>query len=246
MVNRDAIKVLGLNTTVYCAELLNIYKKAVLKNKLINESYFKIDRKYITTQTSLSNDEQLKCDVKLAKVKIIEVDSTDVDIVKFNVELFASILASEDIQLLNKVSEKVKKGVKGVNEEVKAKNRDRIILTLKESIKCNTYLVLVALRDWIDAVMSNPQKYLSAPQVEIFKNKIDDYCNGDVKKALAVIKIATVHQYIDCQWAINAYEKDLIVKNSIPTSTVTQLSTNRPRVTMQKRTEKQDLGDQVF
>ena len=27
MINRDAIRVFGLNTAVYCSELLNIYKK---------------------------------------------------------------------------------------------------------------------------------------------------------------------------------------------------------------------------
>lgn len=51
MVNRDAIRIFGLNTAVYCAELLNIYKKAVIKQKLVDDTYFRVDRKYIENQT---------------------------------------------------------------------------------------------------------------------------------------------------------------------------------------------------
>ena len=53
MVNMSAIHIFGLNTAVYCAELLNISKKAYKKKKLIDGVYFEVDRKFIREQTSL-------------------------------------------------------------------------------------------------------------------------------------------------------------------------------------------------
>lgn len=240
MVNKDAIRIFGLNTSIYCAELLNIYKKANQKKKLVNEEYFKIDRNYILKETSLSIEEQIKCDLNLVKVNVIEVSADNPDVIKFNVEVFASILSCEDVKILDNVSKKVKASNQ---KAAKATQRERIISNLKESIKCRTYELLIALRDWIDSVMSDPNKYLSVQQVALFKDKIDEYCNGDLALALEIVKIATIHQYIDCQWAINAHEKDKQIKASI---SVTNSNVSGVRTTNQKVTKVGKLGDQVF
>lgn len=234
MVNMDAIRIFGLNTAVYCAELLNIYKKAVTKKKLYNDVYFKIDRDYIKKQTSIEVEDQLKCDANLLKVNIIKVDEENPDIIFFDVEVYASILSSEDVKLLDKVSAKVKvsnpKGTKQVQ-------RDRIIIALKESIECKTYEVLTALKGWIDSVMADPKRYLSKQQVAAFKERLDDYCNGDLQKALEIIRLATIHAYVDCQWAINVYER-----NNQPNRS--QLQINTVRVTEQKKTV--EVGEDAF
>ena len=86
--------------------------------------------------------------------------------------------------------------------------------------------------------MSDPNKYLSVQQVAIFKDKIDDYCNGNLELALQIVKIATIHQYIDCQWAINTYEKDKKVQASIAATGV--------RKTEQKQTSVNKLSSEVF
>lgn len=239
MVNRNAIRVLGLNTAIYCSELLSIYKKVIKKKKFLEDGYFKVDRKYITDETSLEIEEQFKCDLNLKKVNIIKISETDPNIIFFDIEVFASVLASEDIKLLDSVSAKVKiKNPKGTSEST----RKHIIENLKNSIRCNTYEVLVAMRDWIDAIMANKTKYLSVPQVQLFKDKLDDYCNGDLNLALELIKVATIHQYVDCQWAINAYEKDKAVQKSILQANIS--SNINMRTTEQKQTI--ELGDEIF
>lgn len=234
MVNMDAIHTFGLNTAVYCSALLNIYKKAVTKNKLYNETYFKIDREYIKKQTSLEIEEQLKCDINLRKVNIIKQDESDPDIIQFDVEIYASILSSEDVKLLASVSSKVK-----VNnpKNVKQVQRDRIIVALKESIECKTLPVLQKLQEWIDSIMADPKRYLSKQQVAAFKRKLDDYCEGDLEKAFAILDIATIHSYVDCQWAINVLEqKNRPVRSSMGSTQV--------RVTEQKKTV--ELGTEEF
>ena len=205
MVNRDAIKILGLNTAVYCSELLTIYKKVVKKKAFLENNFFKVDRKYIEDQTSLDTKEQTVCDLNLQKVNIVKIDEKDPDLIFFDVEIFSSVLASENIKLLNKVSEKVKVGrPKGTTES----SKKRIVQNLKDSIRCNNYDILLALRDWIDSVTADPNKYLSIQQVELFKEKLEEYCEGDAQVALKVIEQATIHQYINCQWAINNYERE--------------------------------------
>ena len=235
MVNKDAIRIFGLNTSIYCAELLNIYKKAVEKKKLLDNNSFKVDRNYITKQTSLSTEDQIKCDLNLLKVNVIKVSKEDPDVIYFDIETYASILSSEDVKLLDSVSKKVKTSNP---KATKATQRERIIVNLKQSIECRNYQVLEALKGWIDSVMSDPNKYLSVQQVKIFKDKIDDYCNGNLELALAIIKVATIHQYIDCQWAINAYEKDKQVQAAI--------ANNGVRKTEQKQTSTTKLGSEVF
>lgn len=234
MVNMDAIRIFGLNTAVYCAELLNIYKKAVTKKKLYDDVYFKIDRDYIKKQTSIEVEDQLKCDANLLKVNIIKINEENPDIIFFDVEVYASILSSEDVKLLDKVSAKVKvanpKGTKQVQ-------RDRIIIALKESIECKTSEVLIALKGWIDSIMADPKRYMSKQQVAAFKERLDDYCDGDLKKALEIIRLATIHAYIDCQWAINVYER-----NNQPGRS--QLQINTVRVTEQKKTV--EVGEDAF
>lgn len=240
MVNMDAIRIFGLNTAVYCAELLNIYKKAVSKKKMFNDGrYFKIDRDYIKKQTSIEIEDQLKCDANLLKVNVIIPDAEDPDIVMFDVEVYASLLASEDIKLLDKVSSKVKvNNPKGTKQA----QRDRIILQLKDSIECKTPEVLFALKGWIDSIMSDPKRVMSKQQVAAFKNRLDDYCNGDLEKALKLIEIATIHMYVDCQWAINLYERDNKPAARAYQGTVENKS--GVRITEQKRT--QQLGEDVF
>ena len=231
MVNRDAIKILGLNTAVYCSELLTIYKKVVSKKKFVNdENYFNVDREYIKKQTSLEIDEQLKCDLNLQKVNIIKISEENPNIIFFDVEIFSSVLASEDIKLLDNVSKKVKATtVKGS----KKAEKDYSIQAIKESIECRTPEVLFKLRDWIDTIFAS-NGGLSKQQVRLFKDKLDEYCNGDLQKALKIIDIAIIHAYRDCQWAINLYEKE----NKFGlTSTQTQLNRiSFTRPTEQKKT----------
>lgn len=238
MVNRDAIKILGLNTAVYCSELLTIYKKVVTKKKFVNEeNYFNVDRDYIQKQTSLTVDDQLKCDLNLAKINIIKIDEENPNVIYFDIEIFSSVLASEDIKLLDNVAKKVKvENPKGRKQA----DRQYTIQKIKDSIECRNPQVLFKLKEWVESVFE-AGKGMSKIQAKMFKDKLDDYCNGDLPKALAIIDIAIANSYIDCQWAINSYEKQNKV-NTVNSSTVNRYSFNNNN-TQRKTTE---VSDEVF
>lgn len=142
--NIQLAHIIGLNPAIYCAELINIYCKAQKKNKLIDADYFKVDRKYIFNQTTLSIEDQLKIDANLIKINVLSKHQDDPDVIKIDIQLVASIIESNDSMLLEDIGAKVKiKSPKGTRETA----RQRIKNELKNSIQCSNYELLTALRD---------------------------------------------------------------------------------------------------
>lgn len=224
MINKDAIKILGLNTAVYCSILSSICSKVIVKNKYVNdEKYFLVDRKYIEKQTALSTEEQLKCDLNLAKVNIIKINEENPNIIYFDSEIYASVLASENIKLLDNLSEKVKtENPKGL----KTASKKATIQAIKNSIECKTPEVITRLYTWIDSIYESG-KGISKAQVKLFKDQLDDYCNGDLNKAIKLLDTAIATNYTSFEWVKNTYEK-----NNKPINT----STTQVRVSRQRKT----------
>lgn len=238
MINLTSVQVLGLRNTVYIAELLNIHKKAAMKSKLIDEEYFKVDREFIATRTSLSIDDQLKCDLNLSKVGIIKKHKEDPDVIKLDTYLYAQIVTSEDESTINKISSKVKvENPKGL----KVTQKQLMIKKWQDKLECSNYELLTALRDWEEIVI-NKFGYLSNAIVNTFQETLNNYTQGDLDVALAIVKIATIQGYRDCQWAINVYEKDKQIKRNQQMTAQTRM----PRVTQQKVATEDDISEEII
>lgn len=229
----------GLESAVYCAELLNIYKKAYNKKKLIDNEYIKLDRNYIYDKTSLLIEDQLRCDLNLIKINLIKKNKDNPDVIKLDIQLLASIISSDDIKLKENIKELVtKKSPKGLKES----SRQYMISELKNSIVCSNYELLTALRGWVDGVYANPKGFLSKQSIKLFQDTLNNYTQGDLDLALRIVNIATIQGYRDCQWAINSYEDDLKIKkkNLFQYSTVN----NQVRTTEQVKADK--LSNDIF
>lgn len=237
--NIRAAQIFGLNAAVYCSELLNIFKKASKKNKLIDDNYFKIDRKYIFERTTLSIEEQLIIDANLLKVNILSKHKDNPDIISFDAQLFASIITDDNAKLIENISKKVKiNAPKGVKESA----RQRIIAELKDSIVCSNYELLTALRNWVDSIYSNPKGgYLSKTAVKVFQDTLNNYTQGDLDLALRIVQIADIQGYRDCNWAIAVHEKDKKIQRQAQIA-----NNNLPRVTQQERATINTLSDEIF
>lgn len=239
MVNMDAIRIFGLNTATYCAELLNVYKKAYIKNKLIDGDFFKIDRKFMFERTSLSVEDQLVSDLNLMKISVINKHEEDPDIISFDFILFASIISSEDVKLVEDISKKVKiKSPRGIKES----KRQIIKKNLKNAIPYSNYELVTAMREWIDSIFTNPRNYMSKKTILDFKKCLDNYTKGDLDLALTIIGIATTQSYKNCEWAINTYEKSEKIKQQNKNF----MFKNTPRTTEQKKATKETVDDIVF
>lgn len=234
-VNYRTIQIFGLPTAVYLTELINIYKKATRKSKLVNEDYFKVDRKYISNILSLTPEEQIVCDLNLIKTSVLKKDNDNPDLLKLDIKLYLSLLCSEDVKLYEDVKKQMKvQKPKGTKES----QRQQYINMLKNSIECSNYELLTALRDWVDGVYARPNGFLSKSAIKIFQDTLNSYTKGDLDVALRIVQIATVQGYRECQWAINMFEDSERRKRKQENSQV--------RVTEQQVATKKDLSDIIF
>jgi len=238
MINLTSVQVLGLRNTVYIAELLNIHKKASIKDKLVDDGYIVVDREFVAKRTSLSIDDQIKCDETLSRVGIIKKHREDPDTVKLDVNLYAQIVTNEDEATLKKIGEKVKvDSPKGTKETKK----QGIIKNFQNHIQCSNYELATALRGWVESAY-NKYEYLSFKIIDLFVDTLNNYTQGDLDMALAIVKIATIQSYKDCQWAINTYEKDQQIKRSQQMTAQTRM----PRVTQQKVATEDDISEEII
>lgn len=234
--NIKTAQIFGLNTAVYMTELLNIFEKARNKDKLVDKEYFKLDRKYVFIRTTLSIEEQLRIDSKLTQVGILFKHQDNPDIIKVDTKMYASIITSEDVTLIDNLSKKLG----GLNKkDPKESKRQAIITALKNSIQVSNYELLTALRDWVDAIFASPKgNYLSKASVKLFQDTLNSYTKGDLDLALRLVQIATIQGYRDCSWAINVHERDKKFKKDA--------DSKLPRVTTQKKATTDTLSDEVF
>lgn len=238
-INIKLAEIIGLSAAVYCDELIRVFNKAKNKNKLIDNDYFKLDRKYIYSKTTLSIDEQLRLDLNLSKIGLIKKHADDPDAIKIDISLLANILVSDDLKTLGDLSKKVKvSSPKGIRES----QRQHTINELKNSIECSNYELLTALRNWVDSIYAKPNGYLSKSVIKSFQDTLNNYTQGDLDLALTIVNIATIQSYKDCQWAINVYEKDKKIKKQQEMF----MNTKLPRVTEQKVATKDSLGEEIF
>lgn len=234
-VNYKTIQIFGLPTAVYLTELINIYKKATRKNKLGEDDYFKVDRKYINNVLCLTPEEQIVCDLNLIKTAILKKSNDNPDILKLDIKLYLSLLTADDFKLYEDVKKQMKvQKPKGTKES----QRQQYINALKNSIECSNYELLTALRDWVDGVYARPNGFLSKSAIKIFQDTLNNYTQGDLDVALRIVQIATVQGYRECEWAINMFEDSEKRKR--------KQANNQVRVTEQKVATKKDLSDVVF
>lgn len=237
--NIKTAQIFGLNTAVYLSELFKIYEKAMNKNKLIDDNYFKLDRKYVFIRTTVSSEEQIRIDEKMNVIGIIKKHQTNPDILKLDTKLYASIITSEDVELLEDLSERFNTTPKKEKKSLKETKTEKIVENLKNSISCSDYELLTALRAWVDSIYANPKgNYLSKESIKLFQETLYSYTKGDLDLALRLVKIATIQGYKDCSWAISVYEKDEKIRKSI--------ENKAPRVTVQKRATTDTLGKDIY
>ena len=233
-INFKTIKVFGLPTAVYLTELISIYKKAIRKNK-IRDGYFKLDRKYIYNLLDLSVEEQLICDANLLKTNVLKRLPDDANMMKIDLNLYLSILNSEDVKLIEDIRADMKvskpKGVKQTQRQIQ-------INTLKDYIECSNYELLTALREWVDGVYARPNGFLSKLAIKCFQDTLNDYTKGDLDLALRIVQIAAINGYRDCSWAIDLYEKDQRQKKKV--------ENERIRITEQYVASSDELSEKVF
>lgn len=225
--NVKLAQILGLHSSIYLSQIMDINEKAIRKNKM-NENYFTIDREYITSRTTIPEKEQKEIENNLIKIGVLERSTDDVNTLQLNITVLTSILMSPDEDLIKEISNLAKP------KQSKTK-AEKIIENLKSNIVTINPELRQAYFDWIDAVYSK-DGFMTKAAVVAAQGNVDKFSNRNLDIALKVLEIATINGYRDITWAINNYNKDYRVNFTVAAS---QPVNNTPPV--RKR-----LGTEVF
>ena len=190
---------IGLHTSIYVTELLNINRKAIHKGKLVEGNFFKVDRNYIEQRTTLTKAEQKELDTILVNLNVMQISSTSKDILNINMDALTGILLDDDA--------KVESSIKSIAKRKRPTKQDAIKENLKLSITTTNIELREAYFEWIDAVFMR-NGWMSKAAVVEAQRIIDTYTGKDLDMALDILRIGATNGYRDIAWAINNYEKD--------------------------------------
>ena len=200
-VNIKLAKIFGVEGAIYISEILNIYDKAVRKNK-VEDKFFTLDREYFEERTTFDLKKQLEIENKLIKTQVLKRDNKEVNKLFINAETLTRLFSETDKEVISALIKESKETVKKTDKKLNA-----IYSAVCENIFTDNAELKSAYKGWILALLENG-KPVSGPGVIATQKRIDTYTNRDLDVALEILDIATRRCYIDIGWAINLYEKE--------------------------------------
>ena len=189
--NVTAANVLGLDTAVYCAELMSIYGR---ESQSSDDGFVELDRKAIESRTTLNEKSQVACEDLLCELRIVERKD---DSFRFDFPMFRDVLTTANTTSLRKLVKKKKSYADA--------KRGAIAKALKSNVDVEDESVRKSMERWVDALMSTNK--LSTESVTQFQTVLKKYAGKDVTVALDVLNVAIAQKYVNCVWAIDAYER---------------------------------------
>lgn len=192
---------IGLHAAIYVTELLNINRKAILKGKIDENGFFKVDRNYVEERTTLNKDDQKKLDDLLIDLNVLLKGNKDQ--INLNTDNLTGLLLEEDDKIVTEISKEVSKKSK----TKRATKQEIIQANLKEAITVQNEELRKSYEMWIDSVLAK-QGWMSKASIIEGQKLVDDYTNRDLDLALKIINIAATNGYRDMGWAINYFEKE--------------------------------------
>lgn len=205
--NVQIANILGLDTAVYLGILLDINSKAIRKNK-ITDNYFTVDRKYITSRTTLSEDKQVAIEKILSDIGVLIISKESKNSFSINISALYTIIGEDDTAVIKDIK-------KIVSKKANSKSKsDAIKDTLKSNIVTSNEELRTAYCDWIDAVFAK-QGWMSKKSVVSAQTLIDDFADHNLDVALKIIEIASINGYRDMSWALNNYKQNFNLKYKV-------------------------------
>lgn len=224
LVNKTLIKIFGLKAAAYCAELFTIVKKAVSKNKVVENDFICVDRNYIESTIGVDVDEQKQFEDAWETMDLLFKHPSKPDTFTLNVSGFVELIsATKGLSKteLKKIKSRLKPQPRASTEEKKK----AIANALKSNVVCSNERVMLKIYEWIDELCINVKYPLSNTVVKSFVDTLTNYTK-DEEKSISIIQIAINNGWKDCYWAINSYERNIA---------------NRPRTTNQSKASASDV-----
>lgn len=233
-------RVFGIPCASYIRCVAGMYRDAVRLGKVDSSTNeFTVDRSEIDMRTAVPRDSQLEFDSALGKTGVLVENADDMDKVRLDVGLLASISSDDDLSCLKSLTKTA--GV--VHQKATAELKSKALCNrLKASLVCSNAELLEALSGWIDSAMAINGKPLSKEVVKLFQDGVNKYAKGDLDVALRIIRIATIQGYRNSDWAIASYEREINRSHIADYQSVR----NPVRRTVQKRATATSISETTF
>lgn len=214
-INEKLIQMLGLDTAAYLTVVMDALHQAVKKDKVNEQGYFKLDRKYALERTGLTTTEQKHCDERLMAIEVLKRDEHKLDLLSLDIGAIVKLIQQDDAKLADQIKLRLAKTKKAEADEYK---KEQITRAVKAVVKTTDFDVRQAIYAWIEA-MDGTLKKTAVPLVE---DAIDNYTR-DKQVKIKLFQILTINTWRDPQWAIKRYENDYKPKGLGEQKTATSL-----------------------
>lgn len=214
-VNKTAIKLLGLETATYWAELMTVLKQVKKKGTVVN-GYFKLNRKYIEEETGISKDRQKVCDAILVENGIMLISESDPDRLAVNLPNFAALVMDGEFETVQENSRKIqekaekivkpKKERKVLSDEEKEVKRKAMIANLIKFVVEPDYELHSAYVRWIESLVGKSR--INSTSVKTFVETIQK-SNLPKPAQLAVIERSIANGWLEASWTINIIRTEM-------------------------------------
>jgi len=205
--NKRLAHIIGLEQSIYVNQIINIMGKAEKKNKIYENGYVKLDRKYIFEQTTLTIERQLELDNSLMNIRLMVKDFEDNDLLKIDTQLLADITTNDDVKVSDNLSQIIKK-----NTKLDKRTKNLILVeNLSKYIDTSNVELDKALREWILALIEG-KKLINSATITKFQDDLFNYTQGKLVDALELVQIATANAYREFSWCVGIFEKNKATK----------------------------------
>ena len=215
---------IGLHTSIYVTELINIYRKATQKGKIVDEKYFRVDRDYVELRTTLTKEEQRELDQALKNISVVKISSKNRDTIGIDIEELSKLVLDDD-------ANKIEGTVKTQLRKKAPTKKDAIIAQLKSYVSASNEELRDAYYEWIEEAYAR-NGWMSAASIREAQRAIDNYSGKDLDIALDILHIASTNGYKDIMWAIERYEKNGMYKKiTSQVNSATEMKTPKATLT---------------
>lgn len=199
--NVQLAHILGLESAIYLNTLIEINEKAIRKGKIHEGNYFKVDRAYVQSRTTLDEKKQLNIEVGLSKIDIVKYEDDKKEFLTISVDVLTSMLMAEgeslkaDLTKLKRVANSKSSKEYALNAVKKHVNKQ-----LPDELKAAYY-------EWLET-MNLKFGFVSKAMILKAQEQVDAAANHNLDKALEIVRISSANGWKDMKWAINAYEQN--------------------------------------
>lgn len=194
--NKKLAAIIGLPAAVYLDTLSEIFSRAIEKNKIDEDGFFTLNRKYVEQETSLSKSDQLSCDEILLKLNLIDRLDSNTEKIVLNNDGIMALFNVDDVSSLKLETKKATKAGKTEGKRIGITNRLKNYI---REIETNEELLLL-YDNWIDATYDKGM--CQSAKVKAFRDAIEEKLDTVDKKKIA-LNYSIAKGYVLAEWSIN-------------------------------------------